>query len=118
MKIIAFDTEAEALAFQRLEWIAKVKLLVAAGETAENNAQQFFTDVSGLSDETIGDLKICGYVDESLKTDNGYTVAYAEIYKAENVSKWYTREPEQGLIDLTGYEIIDLPSAWIPEPKD
>lgn len=115
MKIVAFDTEAEALAFLRLEWIAKVKLLVASGEIAEDASKKLITDVSKLSDDQIANLVILGYVEENLRIDNGYTIAYGSVRKAEAAEKWYTRKPEQGLVDLTGYTVIDLPPEWEPD---
>lgn len=115
-RIVVFDSEGEANALERLAWVETVKRMVSEGVVAKNNLEILIYDVSGLSDSEISTLTLCGSIAGYLRSDNGTTIGYTTVQKAPDIDKWFIKEPEPGLVDLSGYEIIDMPGDWIHPP--
>jgi len=116
MKIVEFDTEAEAVALEKLAWIATVQQAVSEGETALDSVNTQTTSLVGYPVNEIAKMKICGHLGGQLITSNGATVAYSAITQAydQDPPKWWIPAPI-GLVDLTGYSVLDeLPAEWIP----
>lgn len=115
-RIVVFDSENEGQALERLAWIETVKKMVSQGAVAKDNQDVLIYDVSELSDSEISTLTLCGSIHGYLRTDNGSTIGYTIVQKAPDIDKWFISEPESGLVDLSGYEIIDMPEDWIHPP--
>lgn len=113
MRIIAFNSEAEGDNLRRLLWIATVKKLVGQGLIAKNKSGNLFHDVSALDDSEIAELSMCGELQGNFRNDNGSTIAYCELYKAEGEERWFIVAPEPDLIDLSDYEFVDMPEDQI-----
>ena len=112
MEIIAFDTEVECQFFCQLAWTGTVKKAVQEKEIAKDSDGKFLTELSGLTDGEIKDLSIVGHLDGSVYYDNGETIGYANPSKAYKVEKWYVPAPRNDVLDLSFYDIIDLPDSW------
>ena len=122
-KVIAFYTKAEAQILADLAWIATVKYEMNRGRTAKKTDGTLLYGLDGLTDAEIGALKICGRLKGILQTENGSTIAYGKPIQA------YDQDPEQyyifapleleaaGYIDLSEYEVIDLPDNWQQTPE-
>jgi hypothetical protein len=121
-RIVVFDTEEEAAELEWLAWIAMVEQAVQGGETAKTPAGDFITDLTGLSDDDKYSLKICGHLQGQLVYDNGTTATFSDVTPryidpddpAPPPIKYWIPIP-LGLVDLTGYTVMDeLPAEWRP----
>lgn len=116
MKVVEFNTEAEAEVLEKAAWVQTVKNAVLAGETAYDGENEI-TNLDGWTDDAIAALRILGHLEGALRTDNGSTTGYANVYQVYGQNKWYITAPID-LLDLTGYSVIDLPDSWLPPDPD
>lgn len=114
-RILVCDDQMTVTDIQKEVWIRILKEKVSVQHPAKDIEGNFYTDLTGLSDDFIAALKYCGVLDGQTVIDNGTTIAFSNIFKAYENEKWYIFEPPaQYLSGLTGYIIQDLPDSWIP----
>ena len=89
MQSATYETEETAIAGALRNWINFVKEQVPAGLPAKKSDGEIITTLDGLSDEQIGELKLVGMIEGTLITDNGTTIAYTAILKANDLELWY-----------------------------
>ncbi len=112
--IVSFNTEAEALAGSKQAWIDTVKKAVSDGHMVINGGIPH-SELTGLTDDDIADLKICGTKSGSVEMKEGRTLTFAVVIKAYNIDKWYFPKPnDQFLTNISGYTIQLLPESWLP----
>lgn len=117
MNIIVFNTENEAIAFEKFIWTTLVKKYVNEGQIVVDNQGNKIEDVTDWADADISALNISGYVEGTIQTDSGLTKKFGNPEEAYNAGLWYLPVPRNGLtniVDLTGQDIRELPLEWIP----
>jgi len=111
--VCSFETEAAMNAALKQVWIEYVKEKVAEGEMAKDGIGELHDDLEGMSDEVIGDLKICGHMKGQVVIDNGTTVAYTQGGKAYGLDKWFFfKPPDKYLVNATGYQVEQYNIEW------
>lgn len=117
MIVLAFDLEASAVFAVKKIWVNMIRNAVEEGKIVRNGGH-IYTDLSGLSEDFIATLKVCGERKEELSWVDGWTVRFYWIQKAYQIEKWWVAKPDDKfLIDVVGYTEQELPPEWIkPTP--
>jgi hypothetical protein len=113
MDILSFNSEADGLAVIKTAWINYVKEMMNLKKSIINGGG-ILKSLSGMNDDDISGLKICGYRSEEVEINDGLTLAYATLIKAHGgVKKWYCRAiPSKYLQGASGYTETTLPESW------
>jgi len=115
MDCVTCSSEAAIAAAALRAWINFVKEKVPAGNLAKTPEGDFITSLEGLTDQQIGELKLCGKRDGEYVLDNGTTTAYTETTKAYNIELWwFPKPPDKYMIDMVDYMIRPYDPAWQP----
>lgn len=115
MIIYAFDSKEEADAGERKRYVNYVKYIFGEGEPVRGD-KGLVSTLEGLSDEQIGQLKVCAYKDGKVDLVEGLSDAYVTVRPAfgSGLGKYYfpTLEGEymEGVISFTEME---RPADWV-----
>jgi hypothetical protein len=110
---LTFTSEATAIAAQKQIWINMVKARALEGSDLVGDGTTHYSDLSGLTDEEISQLKIYssynGVVDPTL----GATIQYATVRQAYGLSKWFFKKPSaEYMTDVIDYATEDYTTDW------
>jgi hypothetical protein len=112
--VLTVSTEPDAIDLQAQIWVKILRDLVNAQNPAKLG-DIFYDDLTGISDETVAQMRYCGHLKNAVMTDNGTTICWSVVMKVWQVEKYYIFKPaDQYLIGLTGYDIEIVPIEWIP----
>lgn len=111
---LVFDSEEKTIIAQKRIWINQVKKRAAEGENLVGTGTVHYTDLSGLTDDQISQLKIYSRRNgENIDTSLPATKKYAEVKKIYEVESWYIPMPsEEFMIGVSDYTIESRNSNW------
>ncbi len=112
--ILVTENEDDLIEIQKQVWIKILKENVSS-ENPGRLGYDFHSNLEGLPDELIAQMRYCGSIKGATVTDNGSTVQFSNIMKAFNIEKWYIFKPDDRyLTGLSGYAIQTLLAEWLP----
>ena len=112
---LTFTSESKAIAAQRQIWINEIKKRASEGENLVGTGEVHYTDLSGLTNEQISQLKIYSKRNGNEDVDPSLigTEGYAEVKKAFELDKWHIPKPSEDLMEgVVDYAIEPYDANW------
>ena len=115
MIILAFDTEGAAVIAEEQIWVNIIAFAVDTGCTVIDAAKTIYTDLTGLSENEIAALRICGARECQAVLDCGLTYRFGVVLKAYEHDNWYIPSIDaEFLTGVVDYTQMTLPDSWKP----
>lgn len=109
-----YSSEAAAIAGLKVNWINYLKEQVSADKPAKKPDESRITDLAGLTDEEISQLKLLGKRGGKIIDDDySCTTAYNVSTKAYNIDLWYySLPPSQYMVGVENCTTQTYQSSW------